>query len=67
MIMMETGLLRKEQKGVMCVIPPQKLFAAKEMIHGIDPDAFVTITQIKEVGGRGFTMDQMMVSLPDDE
>lgn len=65
MILMETGLLRKAQKGVMCVIPPQRLFAAKQMIHEIDPDAFLTITQIKEVGGQGFTQER--IKLPIDE
>lgn len=63
MILMETGLLRKAQKGVMCVIPPQRLFAAKQIIHEIDPDAFLTITQIKEVGGRGFTQERIKLPI----
>lgn len=59
-------MMRKAQKGIMCVIPPQNLFAGKEMIHCIDPDPFVTITQTKEVGDRGFTMEQTMVSLSEE-
>jgi uncharacterized membrane-anchored protein YitT (DUF2179 family) len=44
--------------GVMCVIPSRKLYTANEMIQKIDPTAFVTITKIKEVHGRGFTLER---------
>lgn len=57
MMMTETGYTRQEQKGVLCVISPRKLYACKELILSIDPVAFMTITQIKEVRGRGFTLD----------
>ena len=59
MIEMESGYLRQAQKGVMCVIPHRKLFAATEMIQAIDPAAFITITQVKEVRGRGFTLENI--------
>lgn len=55
MLMIETGYARLPQKGVLCVIPPRKLFAAKELIYQIDPNAFLTITQIREVRGQGFS------------
>lgn len=58
MTMIKTGHLEKEQQAVLCVIPPRKLYGANELIRGIDPTAFVTITQIKEVHGRGFTFDR---------
>ena len=51
----ETGLLENEQKAVLCVIPSRKLFDTTEKIQSIDPEAFITITKIKEVRGRGFT------------
>ncbi len=51
----ETGLLENEQKAVLCVIPSRKLFDTTERIQSIDPEAFITITKIKEVRGRGFT------------
>ena len=31
----------------------------KEAIQEIDPKAFITITQINEVRGRGFTMEKL--------
>lgn len=58
MVMIETGCTQHHQKGVLCVIPPRKLFAAKELIHSIDPGAFITVTQIKEVRGQGFTLER---------
>lgn len=58
MLLIETGCMQQQQKGVLCVIPPRKLFAAKELIQAIDPNAFITITQIKEVRGQGFTLER---------
>ena len=59
MSMIETGLLSESQKAVMTVIPQQKLYNATEMIRAIDPHAFMTVTKINEVRGRGFTLERM--------
>ncbi len=56
MAMIETGLLHERQKGLICVIPQRKLYDATEMIHEVDPFAFITITKVSEVHGRGFTV-----------
>ncbi len=58
MAVIETGRLRKEQKGILCVIQPRKVHSTVELIRSVDPDAFVTITKLKEVRGRGFTMER---------
>lgn len=58
MMCIETGLTGQAQKGVLCVIPPRKLYAAQELIQAVDPKAFLTITQIKEVRGQGFTSER---------
>lgn len=58
MTLIETGCLGQQQKGVLCVIPPRKLYTATELIQSVDPDAFITITKIKEVRGRGFTLER---------
>ena len=55
MTMIETGLLAERQKAVLCIIPQRKLYNATSMIHDIDPKAFITITQVREVRGQGFT------------
>ncbi|MBQ9531793.1 MAG: YitT family protein [Eubacterium sp.] len=59
----QTGALREESKGVICVIHPRNLYAANELIRSIDPEAFVTVTKIKEVRGRGFTAERQSVEL----
>ncbi len=63
MVSIETGALGQEQKGVLCVIPHRKLFAAKELVQRLDPAAFITITQVKEVRGRGFTLERAVRDL----
>lgn len=59
MQVIETGYLGKPSKGVMCVIPTRKLYDTAELIHTIDDEAFITITKIKEVRGRGFTAERV--------
>ena len=59
----QTGVLEKEQKAVMCIIPSRKLYQANEIISETDPDAFITITKIKEVHGRGFTAERYALDL----
>lgn len=67
MIYIENGYRHEKQKGVMCIIPNRKLYSTKEMIHSIDPYAFITITQINEVRGQGFTFERIRYQeLPED-
>ena len=58
MVDIETGYGEQKQQGVLCVIHSRKLYSVKEAIQEIDPKAFITITQINEVRGRGFTMEK---------
>ncbi len=58
MLHIETGYGKKNQKGVLCVIPKRKLYAANELVQSLDDKAFITISQINEVRGRGFTVDR---------
>ncbi len=66
MIRIETGRLRQEGFSVLCVIPQNKLYAATELIQEIDPDAFITISQIKEVRGQGFTTARKEILNPEE-
>ena len=59
MVHVETGYDKQEQKSVLCVIPHRKLYSIKELIQTVDPKAFITISQINEVRGRGFTMERI--------
>lgn len=58
LVKIETGLEGKEQSAVLCIIPNRKLHDVKQTIQKIDPQAFITITQINEVKGRGFSIDR---------
>ena len=64
MVQIETGRTRSPQRGVLCVIPPRKLFAAQTLIQSVDPNAFFTITQIKEVKGQGFSKERTFIKGP---
>ena len=57
MMTIETGHLEKQQQGILCVLSPRKLHEANELIRKIDPIAFVTVTKIREVHGRGYQED----------
>lgn len=59
MVHIETGYEGKQQKGVLCVIPNRKLYSLNQMVQAVDPKAFITITQINEVRGRGFTIEKV--------
>lgn len=59
MVHVETGYGQANQKGVLCIIPNRKLYSVKELVKSIDPKAFITITQINEVRGRGFSMERV--------
>ena len=62
MVHVQTGFSKEEQKAIMCIIPNRKLYATNEMIQSIDEKAFITIAQINEVKGRGFTMERVVYS-----
>lgn len=65
MVHVETGFGKEEQKAILCIIPNRKLYATNEMIHTIDEKAFITISQINEVKGRGFTMERVVYTKED--
>ncbi|MBR3234396.1 MAG: YitT family protein [Atopobiaceae bacterium] len=60
---LETGLRREEQKGVLCVVPQRKLYETTELVRAMDQRAFITITQINEVRGQGFTQERVYLPL----
>lgn len=59
MLFIERGYSKEKQQGIMCVLSHRKLYDAKAMIAEIDDKAFITITQIQEVRGRGFTLEKV--------
>lgn len=67
LMFIETGMMGAESKGVMCVLPQRKLYDATELVRSVDPVAFITVTQIKEVRGRGFTEERVYLGDRKDE
>lgn len=57
----QTGLLGEDGKGIICIIPSRKLYNANEIVRSVDPEAFITVTKIKEVKGRGFTSERQQL------
>ena len=49
---------QKEMDIVYCVVGRSEIKAMKELIHTVDPTAFITITNAHEILGEGFTLDE---------
>ena len=58
LVKIRTGKNDIEQEGVLCVIPSRKLYDANQIVQAIDDKAFITISDIHEVRGRGFSLDR---------
>lgn len=52
------GHFTKQQKEVIyCVIGRNEVVRLKSIIHDVDPHAFVSIIEVRDVAGEGFTLD----------
>lgn len=56
MVHIETGLRGTPSQAVLSVIPKRKLNETTHLIQKTDPTAFITIHEIREVRGRGFSL-----------
>lgn len=55
----ETGLCRNKNLVVLSVISNRELPKLNQLVAEIDPDAFVVISQVNEVKGRGFSTQKV--------
>ena len=55
----EKGYTSENSKIVLSVLPYRKLPAIKEKINQIDPLAFIIVSHVDEVGGKGFTLERI--------
>ena len=55
----EGGFSRKESYAVQTIIGKRELFRLREEILLIDDKAFIVISQVSEVNGRGFTLEKI--------
>ena len=52
----ESGYLRKESMALLTVVSNREMPKLNQLVLEIDPKAFMIITQVNEVMGRGFTL-----------
>jgi len=58
------GMYSKTQQDMlMCVVNTKQLVALKELVHSIDERAFVIVTDVREVLGEGFTLEQSVTTV----
>ena len=55
----EGGFSRKASYAVQTIIGKRELFRLREAVLGIDNGAFIVISQVSEVNGRGFTLEKI--------
>lgn len=51
------GYSHQERKVLMAVVSDEQLSEVKKVIDEVDPDAFVIISDVKDVNGEGFTFE----------
>ena len=52
------GYTGQESHMVLSVLSNRELVALNNLVTDIDPKAFMIVSQVKEVRGRGFTLDK---------
>lgn len=58
LLLSEKGYSEESSRLVLSIIPYRKLPSIKNKIHEIDPYAFVIVSHVDEVGGKGFTLER---------
>lgn len=54
----EGGYLRTKTQVVLSIVYDRELPKVEKLIHSIDPECFMVISQVREVSGRGFSMNK---------
>ena len=54
----KTGFMQEERDTIICVTFQRNLETVRSAIMAIDPEAFMTISQVREVSGRGFSLEK---------
>ena len=49
---------KTERPMLYCVVPKNEISRLRQLIHAIDPYAFVSMLEVHEVHGEGFTLDE---------
>ena len=54
----------RQRAMLVCVVAPQELVRLRTLVQGADPEAFLFVTDAREVAGRGFTLDSEHRRIP---
>ena len=54
----EGGYLHNKKQIIMSVISNRELPKVEKLVRSIDPESFMVISHVKEVSGRGFSMNK---------
>lgn len=58
LLSIQGGYSGQPSQAVLTVVSPRELFKLQELVHNIDPTAFITINEVREVRGRGFSLQK---------
>lgn len=53
-----TGYLGKDTEICLSIVSTRELAKTERLVHGIDPEAFIIVSRVSEVKGRGFTAEK---------
>ena len=62
MLRIESGIAKLEMDGILTIIHPRALYLVTDAIQKIDPDAFMTVVQVRDVHGQGFSKERQIYS-----
>lgn len=62
----KTGYLQNETEVIISVMNPRDVILLERKIHTIDEEAFIIVNQVKEVKGRGFSIDKKYLETPSE-
>ena len=58
LISIHGGYSGQPSQAVLTVVSPRELFRLQELVRSTDPTAFITINEVREVRGRGFSLQK---------
>ena len=63
----QTGYLKQDCHMILTIVSNRELVKLKTEVQAIDPNAFMTISVVSEVRGRGFTLENIYLPDPNVE
>ncbi len=58
----KTGYLGIETDVIYTVIAPRELYKVEKLVHDTDPDAFIVLSKVTSVKGKGFSTDKEYIN-----